>query len=193
MQPFAWEALKRVLRSKEVRIESLAQQYSLVSTTTLEPEPIPIDIKVVLIGERILYYLLYHYDPDFKELFQLLNANGVRYLIIDGYAVAYHGYPRYTKDIDIWIWVNPDNAERVVKTLQDFGFESLGLKTKDFLETDTIIQLGHTPNRIDLIMGAPGVDFEESFATREEEEIEGVKLNFINLVLYRTLPTDTPG
>jgi hypothetical protein len=120
-------------------------------------------------------------NPDFKEFFQLLNANGVRYLIIGGYAVAYHGYPRYTKDIDIWIGVNPENAERVVKTLKDFGFESLGLEIGDFLETDTIIQLGHAPNRIDLIMGAPGVDFEESFAVREEEEIEGVKLNFIDL------------
>jgi len=71
MQPFAWEELKRVLRSKEIRIESLAQQYSLVSTTTLEPEPIPVDVKVILIGERILYYLLYHYDPEFKELFKV--------------------------------------------------------------------------------------------------------------------------
>ena len=72
MQPFAWEELKRVLRSKEIRIESLAQQYSLVSTVTLEPEAIPADIKVVLIGERMLYYLLYHYDPDFKELFKVV-------------------------------------------------------------------------------------------------------------------------
>jgi len=71
MQPFAWEALKRVLRSKEVRIESIAQQYALISTITLEPEPIPIDLKVVLIGERLFYYLLYHYDPDFKELFKV--------------------------------------------------------------------------------------------------------------------------
>ncbi|MEN8146743.1 MAG: ATP-binding protein [Campylobacterota bacterium] len=71
MQPFAYEGLKRVLRSKEIRIESLAQQYSLVSTTSLEPEPIPLNVKVVLIGERMLYYLLHHYDPDFKELFKV--------------------------------------------------------------------------------------------------------------------------
>jgi predicted nucleotidyltransferase len=120
-------------------------------------------------------------NPDFKEFFQLLNANGVRYLIVGGYAVAYHGYPRYTKDIDVWIWINSENADRVVKTLDDFGFESLGLETKDFLEAGTIIQLGYAPNRIDLIMGIPGVDFEESYAAREEEEIDGVKLNFIDL------------
>lgn len=120
-------------------------------------------------------------NPDFKEFFQLLNANGVRYLIIGGYAVAYHGYPRYTKDIDVWIWLNSSNAERLVKALGDFGFASLGLKPTDFLESDTVIQLGHAPNRIDLIMGASGVDFEESYAVRKEEEIEGVKLFFIDL------------
>lgn len=70
-QPFAYEELKRVLRSKDIRIESLAQQYSLIATTSLEPEPIPIDLKVVLVGERMLYYMLYEYDPDFKELFKV--------------------------------------------------------------------------------------------------------------------------
>jgi lon-related putative ATP-dependent protease len=71
MSPFSWEELKRVLKAKELRIESLAQQYSLISTATLEPEPIPINLKVVLIGERLFYYLLYHYDPEFGELFKV--------------------------------------------------------------------------------------------------------------------------
>ncbi|MBN2250298.1 MAG: AAA family ATPase, partial [Campylobacterales bacterium] len=71
MKPFAYEELKRVLRAKELRIESLAKEYAFVSTTTLDPEPIPLDIKVVLVGERYLYYLLYHYDPEFKELFKV--------------------------------------------------------------------------------------------------------------------------
>jgi hypothetical protein len=120
-------------------------------------------------------------NPDFKEFFQLLNANEVHYLIIGGYAVAFHGYPRYTKDIDIWIWIDQENAQRVVKTLQDFGFESLGLKTEDFLEGGTIIQLGYAPNRIDLIMGAPGVVFEECYPLRIIEEVDGVPLAFIDL------------
>lgn len=120
-------------------------------------------------------------NPDFKEFFQLLNDNEVRYLIVGGYAVAYHGYPRYTKDVDVWIWINPKNAERVVKTLKDFGFSSLGLEANDFLATDTIIQLGYAPNRIDLIMGVPGVDFEKCYAARNEEEIDGIKLKFIDL------------
>ncbi len=120
-------------------------------------------------------------NQDFKEFFQLLNANDVRYMIVGGYAVAYHGYPRYTKDIDIWIWVNPENADKVVKTLRDFGFESLGLQASDFLEAEIIIQLGYAPNRIDLIMGVPGVNFEECYAKRVEEEIGGISLSFIDL------------
>jgi lon-related putative ATP-dependent protease len=71
MQPYAWEGLKRVLRGREVRIESLSQALSLVSTVSLEPEPIPLNVKVVLIGERLLYYLLGYYDPDFDELFKV--------------------------------------------------------------------------------------------------------------------------
>jgi hypothetical protein len=120
-------------------------------------------------------------DPDFIEFFQLLNENNVKYLIVGGYAVAYHGHPRYTKDIDVWIWIDPDNARRVVKTLTDFGFDSLGLKEDDFLEPDTIIQLGYPPNRIDLIMGIPGIAFRECFNTKAETEINGVKLVFIDL------------
>ena len=71
MQPFAWEGLKRALSTRQIRIESLGQMYSLVSTESLEPEPIPLDLKVVLFGERIWYYLLYAYDPDFRELFKV--------------------------------------------------------------------------------------------------------------------------
>lgn len=70
-QPFAWDGLKRALRSREIRLESLAQMLSLASTKSLEPEPLPLDVKVVLIGERLLYYLLYEYDPDFRELFKV--------------------------------------------------------------------------------------------------------------------------
>lgn len=71
MEPFAYEELKRILRSKEIRIESLAQQYSFMSTTSLEPEPIPVDVKIILIGERILYYLLYQHDTEFAEFFKV--------------------------------------------------------------------------------------------------------------------------
>jgi lon-related putative ATP-dependent protease len=71
LQPFAWEELKRALRSREIRIEVLGQTLSLVSTVSLEPEPIPLDVKVILLGERLLYYTLYQADPDFGELFKV--------------------------------------------------------------------------------------------------------------------------
>ena len=71
MQPFAWEGLKRALQSREIHIESLGQMYSLVSTASLEPEPIPLDIKIVLFGDRLFYYLLQEYDPEFNELFKV--------------------------------------------------------------------------------------------------------------------------
>jgi len=70
-QPFAWDALKRCLRSREIRIDSLAEYFSLISTVSIEPEPLPLDVKVVLFGDRLLYYLLHEYDPDFRELFKV--------------------------------------------------------------------------------------------------------------------------
>lgn len=87
-------------------------------------------------------------NQDFKEFIQLLNDNQVHYLVVGGYAVAVHGYPRYTKDIDIWIDLAQENAASIVKALEQFGFASLGLKESDFLVEDQIIQLGYPPNRI---------------------------------------------
>ena len=120
-------------------------------------------------------------DENFKEFIRLLNVNGVKYLVIGGFAVAYHGYPRYTKDIDFWIWANPDNADRVLKTIQEFGFGMLGLQKEDLLNESNVIQLGHEPNRIDLIMDFEGMDFETCFAQRQEAEFERLPIHFLNL------------
>ncbi|HFQ94348.1 MAG TPA: hypothetical protein ENK32_10085 [Anaerolineae bacterium] len=117
---------------------------------------------------------------DFKEFVQSLNDNDVRYLIVGGYAVAFHGHPRYTKDMDIWIWLDPKNAENIIKALEQFGFSSLGLTSDDFLEPGMIIQLGYPPNRIDLITDLVGVDFESCYPVRVEEVIDGVVLPFID-------------
>ena len=81
-------------------------------------------------------------NQDFKEFIKSLNDNRVQYLVVGGYAVAVHGHPRYTKDIDIWIQVSSENASRIVKAIEQFGFGSLGLKEEDFLEVDQIVQLG---------------------------------------------------
>ena len=120
-------------------------------------------------------------NRDFKEFIQSLSDNGVRYLVIGGYAVALHGYPRYTKDIDIWIEMSPENAARMVKALEQFGFASLGLQEADFLVPHQMIQLGYPPSRIDLISTPAGVDFESCYASRVEVEIEGVTVHFIDL------------
>jgi hypothetical protein len=118
---------------------------------------------------------------DFKEFIESLKDNEVRYLVVGGYAVAFHGYPRYTKDIDIWIESTPENATRIVDAIRGFGFGSLGLKVDDVLESDTIIQLGYPPSRIDLITSLPGVDFKICYNSRVEVEIDGITINFIDL------------
>ena len=120
-------------------------------------------------------------DKDFKEFIQLLNRNKVRYLIVGGYAVALHGHPRYTKDIDIWIWINKNNAERLINTLKEFGFTSISLKPDDFLTSGNVVQLGYPPNRINLLTSVDGVDFESCYKSKFEVEIEGMEVNFINL------------
>ena len=87
-------------------------------------------------------------NQDFKEFIQSLNDHDVRYLIIDGYAVAFHEHPRYTKDLDIWIELGQGNAANILKALAQFGFGSLGLTEDDFLEPDQIIQLGFPPRGV---------------------------------------------
>lgn len=120
-------------------------------------------------------------NQDFREFIQSLNNNGVRYLVVGGYAVALHGYPRYTKDIDIWVEPSSENAAKIIQALHDFGFGSLDLNINDFTEPDMIIQLGYPPNRIDLIFSPAGVEFDTCFTSRVITEIEGVPVNFIDL------------
>ena len=120
-------------------------------------------------------------NPDFKDFIQLLNANQVRYLVIGGYAVAIHGYPRYTKDIDIWIGMTPENSIAIMQALADFGFASLELTSEDFLTPHQVIQLGYPPSRIDIITTPDGVDFEACYTDRIEIELDGMQVPFINL------------
>lgn len=120
-------------------------------------------------------------NQDFKEFIQLLNEHDVRYLIIGGYAVAFHGHPRYTKDLDIWIEPDQENAGKLLRALAQFGFASLGLTEADFLEPDQIIQLGYPPNRIDLLTTLPGVEFSRCYAAKVITTIDDTPMNFINL------------
>jgi len=120
-------------------------------------------------------------NKDFKEFVELLNKNRVKYLVVGGYAVALHGYPRYTKDLDVWIELTPENASNILKALAQFGFGSLDLKQDDFLEADQIIQLGYPPNRIDIMTSLKELTFKDCFNSRVQVEIEGVQINFIDI------------
>ena len=120
-------------------------------------------------------------NRDFKEFIELLNANNVKYLVVGGYAVGFHGYPRYTKDLDIWILVSHENAENVMNTLKQFGFGSVGLQKEDFLKTDEFVQLGYPPNRIDIVMSCDGIEFENCFKSKKQVSIDGLTINFIDI------------
>lgn len=120
-------------------------------------------------------------SKEFIEFIELLNAHNVRYLVVGGYAVALHGHPRYTKDLDVWIELSPKNAENIINALEEFGFGSLGLKTEDFLERDQIIQLGYPPNRIDILTTLKDIQFNDCYKEKVEIQIQGIKINFIDL------------
>lgn len=119
-------------------------------------------------------------NRDFQEFAELLNAKGVEYLVVGGYALAAHGHPRYTGDIDFWIRPTPGNIELLLTVLADFGFGSLGLQPLDFA-ADMVVQLGQPPRRIDLLTAIDGVAFDDCFARAEQVEVGGVKLKIIGL------------
>ncbi|MDX2246469.1 MAG: nucleotidyltransferase [Bacteroidia bacterium] len=120
-------------------------------------------------------------NQDFREFITLLNAKGVKYLVIGGYAVAFHGYPRYTKDIDFWVWLNEENALRMLEVLREFGFDSLKIRKEDFLNKDMVIQLGFPPNRIDLLTDLDALEFETCYQLREELKLDDLTVNFIDV------------
>ncbi len=122
-----------------------------------------------------------HLPPDFKEFLKLLNAHQVEYLVIGGYAVGYHGYPRATADMDIWIALQPANAERIVAVLKEFGFDLPELSPELFLKEWQIIRLGVPPVRIELATTVSGVNFNECYAERIADILDGVKVNLISL------------
>jgi hypothetical protein len=102
-------------------------------------------------------------------------------MVVGGYAVAFHGYPRYTKDIDIWLDQSADNVQRLLSCLQEFGFGSLNLKSEDFTEGDNVVQLGYPPRRVDLITGIHGMNFKTVYADHVSITIGDVDISYIDL------------
>lgn len=115
-------------------------------------------------------------NEDYKEMLQCLAVEKVKYLLVGAYALAAHGYPRATMDIDIWIMPSPDNAAAVLRALRRFGAHLQGLDVADLQKDDTIFQIGVAPRRIDIITGASGLIFSQAFANSIEIEIEGIRV-----------------
>ncbi len=120
-------------------------------------------------------------NRDFQELLECFARHNVRYLVVGGWALAAHGVPRLTKDLDLWVWPQAANAQAVVDALEEFGFTDLGLVDRDFIEVDTVVQLGYPPNRVDLLTTPTGVDFESCWDHRLDIDLEGLKVPFIGL------------
>lgn len=118
---------------------------------------------------------------DFKDFLKLLNGNKVKYLLIGGYAVGYYGYPRPTGDMDIWIKTDEENAEKTVKTLNEFGFSSPDLTKELLLKDKQIVRMGVAPFRLEVSNFIDGVDFDECFAEKEIVDLDGIPTNLISL------------
>lgn len=125
-------------------------------------------------------------SPDFREFVALLNAHEVRYLIVGAHAVAYHGHPRFTGDIGLWIERSEENALCVLAALDDFGFGNVGLDAATLSAPNQIIQLGYPPNRIDILTDVEALEFEPCYKRREVAIDDGLELPIIGLEDLKT-------
>ena len=120
-------------------------------------------------------------NKDFKEFIGLLHSNGVEFLIVGAHALAAHGRPRYTGDIDIWVRPRSENIDRLIAALDAFGFGSLGISAQDFAEPQAMVQLGYPPARIDLLTTIDGVAFAEAYEHRSTFDAGGMALPVISI------------
>lgn len=118
---------------------------------------------------------------DFKEFLRSLNANGVKYLLIGGYAVGYHGYPRTTNDIDVFVAKDLENARRLIESLNEFGFDTSNLSVEIFTQEKSILRMGVEPLKIEIANFISGVEFEEAYQDKIVGEIDKVQVNLISL------------
>ena len=119
-------------------------------------------------------------NSDFTDLLRLFNDNNVRYLVIGGFAVIQYAEPRFTKDLDLWISTDANNAATVYKALKFFGAPLAGLTEDDFSEEGYFYQMGVPPVRVDILMGIPGGDFEKAWNHRNEVDFDGLVIHFIS-------------
>jgi len=120
-------------------------------------------------------------DQDFEDFVALLNKHDVIYMVVGGYALAFHGKPRHTGDLDIWIEATAENAQKLVNVIAAFGMSSLGLTQHDFLENGVVTQIGYPPLRIDILNEIDGVSFIEAFPNKLIIDVDGLPVNYIGL------------
>ena len=118
-------------------------------------------------------------QPDFRELLALLNKHAVEYIIVGGYALAFHGAPRFTGDIDIFVRPHSQNAARILDALREFGFDSVELTEEDFCTPQKVVQLGVPPVRVDLITSLTGISWEKAEAAKSPGNYGDVPVFFI--------------
>jgi predicted nucleotidyltransferase len=118
---------------------------------------------------------------DFEEFVALLNKHDVEYMVVGGYALAFHGKPRHTGDLDIWINISEQNAEKLLLVIKEFGLASLGLEKADFLNSGYITQIGYPPLRIDILNNIDGLEFKEAIKNKESIDVDGLLINYIGL------------
>lgn len=118
-------------------------------------------------------------NPDFSDLFKLLNEENVEYLIVGAHAVIFYAEPRYTKDLDVWVNPSHENAKRLWKALIRFGAPLNDIRVEDFANPDLIYQIGVAPNRIDIMMGIAGVSFEEAQRSRQKSSYGDIEIFII--------------
>lgn len=122
-------------------------------------------------------------NQDYRDILAALVAQQARFLVVGAHALAVHGYPRATVDLDLWIDATPENAQRVWRALAEFGapLEDLRIKAEDFTRPDIVAQFGLPPNRIDILTGVSGLTFEAAWTNRIPATIEGVPVPILSL------------
>jgi predicted nucleotidyltransferase len=120
-------------------------------------------------------------NRNFREFIALLEKHAVDFLIVGGYAVGLHGFPRYTGDLDVFVAISQRNAANLLKVFSDFGFPDLGLDPKDFAEPDTVVEIGREPLKIQVLTGVDGVTFEACHRRRVMVDADGLQIPFISL------------
>jgi len=119
------------------------------------------------------------FNSHFLAFLELLEKHEVEYLVVGGYAVGFHGFPRYTGDLDLFVAISLENAGRLVTVFDEFGFGSLGLKPEDFLEPDMVVEIGREPIKIQVLTGIDGVTFAHCLKDKVSVELSGTKVPFI--------------